>query len=462
MNSCSFLTWVFLSLIISTSFNQSKAKQAEQISDIVKLDHLPNKAHKWVNQMKTSLHAHVKFAVEIPIAGVLCFLAAAVSSAGGIGGGGLFIPILVIVAGLDLKTAMSFSAFMVMAGSLANVFCNVFIINSKIDIDIALSSEPCMLLGVSAGVICNQIFPESLITVSFAIFLSWSTFKTLRSGIRHWKTESEARRSKRTGELENGFERNKSFGQCEEPGTARTPILGRQGHCRFGGIPMMKLGMLTIIWLSFFLIFIVRGNRNGQSIIRIKPCGVEYWILSSLQIPLALIFTVWILLRTEINRNQNLIHQEVEAEIKGKIPNKLMFPVMALLAGIFGGVFGIGGGMLISPILLQIGVAPEVTAATCSFMVFFSSSMSSSQYLLLGMDHTTAALMFAAACFLGSLLGLLVVQRAIKKYGRPSLIIFSIGTVMAFSAVLLTSSRASNILKEIKAGNYMSFKSPCE
>lgn len=40
--------------------------------------------------------------------------------------------------------------------------------------------------------------------------------------------------------------------------------------------------------------------------------------------------------------------------------NKFMLPVMALLAGVLGGLFGIGGGMLISPLLLQIGIAPEV------------------------------------------------------------------------------------------------------
>lgn len=39
----------------------------------------------------------------------------------------------------------------------------------------------------------------------------------------------------------------------------------------------------------------------------------------------------------------------------------LIFPVMALLAGMLGGVFGIGGGMLISPLLLQVGIAPEVS-----------------------------------------------------------------------------------------------------
>lgn len=41
---------------------------------------------------------------------------------------------------------------------------------------------------------------------------------------------------------------------------------------------------------------------------------------------------------------------------------KLLFPVMALLAGMLGGVFGIGGGMLISPLLIQVGVAPKVNS----------------------------------------------------------------------------------------------------
>lgn len=47
---------------------------------------------------------------------------------------------------------------------------------------------------------------------------------------------------------------------------------------------------------------------------------------------------------------------------------KLIFPLMALLAGGLGGVFGIGGGMLISPLLIQVGVVPEVN--TGSFFDF--------------------------------------------------------------------------------------------
>ncbi|KAK8601086.1 hypothetical protein V6N13_059165 [Hibiscus sabdariffa] len=189
-----------------------------------------------------------------------------------------------------------------------------------------------------------------------------------------------------------------------------------------------------------------------QGVISLKPCGIGYWALSLSQIPLAIAFTAWIL------RRQDPI--ACHAPNKQGV-NKLIFPSMALMAGGLGGLFGIGGGMLISPLLLQVGVAPEVTAATCSFMVFFSSTMSAFQYLLLGMDHITTALLFSVICFVASLLGLVVVQKAIRRFGRASLIVFSVGIVMALSAILMTSFGALDVWDDYSSGNYMGFKLPC-
>lgn len=103
----------------------------------------------------------------------------------------------------------------------------------------------------------------------------------------------------------------------------------------------------------------------------------------------------------------------------------------------------------------------QVTAATCSFMVFFSSSMSACQYLLLGMEHAEIAVIFAAVCFVASVLGLVVVQKAIREYGRASLIVFSVGIVMALSIVLMTTFGALDVLRDYNAGKPMGFKSPC-
>ncbi|CAN4078295.1 unnamed protein product [Withania somnifera] len=153
--------------------------------------------------------------------------------------------------------------------------------------------------------------------------------------------------------------------------------------------------------------------------------------------------------------------QEETSETKHGTSGKLIFPIMALLAGVLGGVFGIGGGMLISPLLIQVGITPEVTAATCSFMVFFSYIISAVQYLFLGMEHVNDALIFAVVCCAASIIGLVVVQRAIEHHGRASLIVFSVGTVMALSTVLITSFGAVDSWRDYTWGNYMGFKQPC-
>lgn len=103
----------------------------------------------------------------------------------------------------------------------------------------------------------------------------------------------------------------------------------------------------------------------------------------------------------------------------------------------------------------------QVTAATCSFMVFFSATMSAIQYLLLGMEHIYVALGFAFLCFVASLIGLKVVHSAVEKHGRASLIVFSVSTVMALSAVLMTSFGALHVWTDYTSGRYMGFKTPC-
>ena len=87
--------------------------------------------------------------------------------------------------------------------------------------------------------------------------------------------------------------------------------------------------------------------------------------------------------------------------------------------------------------------------------------MSAFQYVSLGMERTDIALIFAIICFVASLLGLVVVQRAINKYGRASLIVFSVSIVMALSTVLMTSFGALDVWRDYVSGKYMGFKLPC-
>ncbi|KAH7662227.1 Transmembrane protein TauE-like protein [Dioscorea alata] len=210
------------------------------------------------------------------IAWILCFLAASISSAGGLGGGPLFLPTLNLVAGLQIRTAASFSALMVTGGSLAAaVIYNLFSGTSLIDYDIALLSQPCLLLGVSVGVFFNIMFPSWLITALFAAFLAFSTFKTCSAGVKYWKGETEEVR--RSRDCEDGE-------VSLEEATAVTQ-----------GTPWEKMALLVFVWISFFSLHILLGNKDGQSLAHIKKCGVGYWLITMSQIPVAIGFTAYVL-----------------------------------------------------------------------------------------------------------------------------------------------------------------------
>lgn len=71
------------------------------------------------------------------------------------------------------------------------------------------------------------------------------------------------------------------------------------------------------------------------------------------------------------------------------------------------------------------------------------------------------AIVFATICFVASLIGLVVVHKAIQRYGRASLIVFSVSIVMALSTVFMTSYGALDAWKNYISGKYMGFKLPC-
>ncbi|EFH68908.1 hypothetical protein ARALYDRAFT_334446 [Arabidopsis lyrata subsp. lyrata] len=277
-----------LLLSIITIFNPTAIADQNQIL---------NATSQWLHFPPNLNESTIKFSIPTIIAAVLSFFAASISSAGG---GALFLSIMTTISGLEMKTASSFSAFMITGVSIANVGCNLFARNPKsrdktlIDFDLSLTLQPCLLLGVSIGVICNRMFPNWLVLSLFAVFLAWSTMKTCKKGVSYWNLESER-------------EKIRSRRDDDRIKVARSPLLANEGEAEVerGMIrfPWMKLGVLVIIWLVFFSINLFRGNKYGQGIISIKPCGGLYWFLSSLQIPLTIFFTLCICFNDNVQSN---------------------------------------------------------------------------------------------------------------------------------------------------------------
>ncbi|KAL6614357.1 hypothetical protein ACP70R_036627 [Stipagrostis hirtigluma subsp. patula] len=407
------------------------------------------------------------------LAWILSFLAASVSSAGGVGGGSLFLPILNLVAGLSLKRATAYSSFMVTGGAASNVLYNLLCAArggggrrgaALIDYDIALRFQPCLLLGVSVGVVCNVMFPEWLITALFSLFLAFCTAKTCRAGVRIWRSEGAAGGGGALvpnkepllspgggGDAENGSGQAQAGSEDGGNGTAGA------------GFPWKDVALLVMVWLCFFVLHVLIGDKHGKGLIRIKPCGVAYWLITLFQLPAAVAFT-WYIIYAKRKKQVAHNHGDGKANLvdsKMEILPSLTFPLAAFVTGTLSGLFGIGGGLLLNPVLLQIGIPPQTAAATSSFMVLFCASMSMVQFILLGMKGIGEASIYAAICFVASVVGLVVIERAIRKSGRVSLIVFLVTAIMALSTVIVTCFGAKDVWMQYTSGAYMGFKLPC-
>lgn len=59
------------------------------------------------------------------------------------------------------------------------------------------------------------------------------------------------------------------------------------------------------------------------------------------------------------------------------------FPLYSFISGVMAGLLGIGGGLILGPLLLELGLHPMVSTATSNFLVLFTSSSTSIQFILL-------------------------------------------------------------------------------
>ena len=132
----------------------------------------------------------------------------------------------------------------------------------------------------------------------------------------------------------------------------------------------------------------------------LKPCGDAYWSITFSQVPLSIAFTLYVLYEKKKKKKKKNCRQQEEGEVsrldrhgsnlgidsstdhltssqpilsQDKVGTGMaalpmfVFPSAALSAGALSGLFGIGGGLLLNPVLLQIGIAPQVRLVFWTF-----------------------------------------------------------------------------------------------
>lgn len=139
---------------------------------------------------------------RVVVAVILSSIGACICAAGGVGGGGLFIPIFNLLLLFNAKTSAALSNIMILGGSLAVLAWNIQQTHPfspgkpLIDYDVALLLNPNMLLGISIGVFCNIMFPGWLLISVLTAILFYMTNRIVKSGFTRWRKESNTAKAR--------------------------------------------------------------------------------------------------------------------------------------------------------------------------------------------------------------------------------------------------------------------------
>lgn len=121
-----------------------------------------------------------------------------IAAGGGIGGGGILVPIFILVMGFSPKYAIPLSNVTILGGSIMNMVMNVSKRHPSadrplVDWDLILIMEPLTIGGALAGSFLNKILPEWLLVVSLVILLGYTAQTTLDKGFKVYQKETEAK-----------------------------------------------------------------------------------------------------------------------------------------------------------------------------------------------------------------------------------------------------------------------------
>ncbi|KAG5061070.1 hypothetical protein AAZX31_01G162300 [Glycine max] len=394
---------------------------------------------------------NMKFGWRIIVGSIIGFLGAALGSVGGVGGGGIFVPMLALIIGFDPKSSTAISKCMIMGASISTVYYNLRLRHPTLDMplidyDLALIFQPMLMLGISIGVICNVMFADWMVTVLLIILFIATSTKATYKGIDTWKKETIAKK-----------EASKLLEAEPKSGDDYKSLPSGPTESLFEEAPLLKniywkeLSLLAYVWVAFFIVQIVKEYT--------KPCSIQFWLLNFLQVPVAVSVTLFEAIG--LYKGTRVIASKGKEVTNWKIHQICLYCSTGIMAGMVGGLLGLGGGFILGPLFLELGIPPQVASATSTFAMVFSSSMSVVQYYLLDRFPVPYASYFALVATIAAFTGQHVVRKVIVVLGRASIIIFILALTIFISAISLGGVGIENIIEKIENHEYMGFEDLC-
>ncbi|GMP31753.1 hypothetical protein CsSME_00005834 [Camellia sinensis var. sinensis] len=380
----------------------------------------------WQNAKSSYEHVwpEMEFGWRLVVGSVVGFLGAALGSVGGVGGG------------------------MIMGAAGSTVYYNLRLRHPTLDMplidyDLAMLFQPMLMLGISIGVAFNVIFADWMVTVLLIIL-----FIALFKGIETWNKETMNKEAAK--QLESESKQVDDSGEEYKP-LPSGPAASADEVSLLYNIQWKELGLLVFVWVAFLAVQIMKTYT--------VTCSVKYWIMNASQVPIAVSVTLYEAI--SLYKGTRVIASKGKEITNWKAHMLFLYSCVGIIAGMVGGLLGLGGGFILGPLFLELGIPPQVASATSTFAMVFSSSMSVVQYYLLKRFPVPYAAYFVLVATISAFVGQHVVRRVIAILGRASIIIFILALTIFVSAISLGGVGIANMIEKLENHEYMGFENLC-
>lgn len=207
--------------------------------------------------------------------------------------------------------------------------------------------------------------------------------------------------------------------------------------------------VILVIVFALTLVFL-RGGKGMKSVVGIQNCsGMDVMISASyVLITISLGGFSYLL----INREQKMKKQVKWVYRKGEVELTngfiLKSQLMALIVGLIASMIGIGGNMLLTPILLSYGYLPQVISSTGLYLIFLNKSISIAVFLANGSMPLDYFMLLGGVCMMSVALAQWRVGILIKQIGRQSIISFMFVGVVSLALCMIVFSLVTLLIDD--------------
>jgi len=309
--------------------------------------------------------------------------------------------------------------------------------------DIAVLLEPLILGGTSIGVLLNLILPNFVIGILLILLLTFTCYRMFKKGKDLRMKETHI------GTTEDMSQMELRDVMLHSPVSDVEPTSLESHDNTIEGFPWKKNLWLVVAWI------LILASSLGKNF-ALCNSGL-YWFLTIILLPLLFAITYFYGKQLVKEHRDRSLSSYAPGDIFWNKKNVLIYPLIASSAGVAASLLGVGGGMITGPIMLELGVLPEVSRVTSAYMILFTSSCTTVQYLILGRVRTDEAIWYMFWGLVGAVLGHFGVEWLLKKFKGTYILVY----VLAWAVLISTLAMGAENIFTLVTSGVTGFSSIC-